>query len=132
MSYLADRMIFTAIGLGLAAVLAPWKLDWWFFDIVLGIAIFVVGHFRDPSATSTGFAWFSIGLAVVIAGIAYWLATDYGLSISELQSNRSAPKLVRRLPDLAIVFLVGGCLSALVVRIRKGPGGDSNGRTSDA
>ena len=81
------------------------------FDLISGKDIF--------ASTTTGYLCGLLGIALLMC--AYLLCNHYGISLAELDSDRSFPRLVRHLPFSGIAMLSTAATIFAISMFRKRP-----------
>ena len=85
--------------------------------VLIGAAIPLGSWIKDREAfatTTLGNALFLVGLVLLI--LAYLVCAHHGITLEALDSDRSFPRIVRRLPYFGLAFLTSG-ITAIVISI---------------
>ncbi len=109
-----ERLVFSAVVLVLVIVTTPWHLEWWKVDTLIGFVLFCFSEFRRGSRASIWDGWLMLSLSAGFFGLALFFATALGVGINDLQSSKAPWRIVRQLPDYAVVCLVFGMCAVLV------------------
>ena len=120
MTYPLERVLFTLAAALVMLLIAPWHLNWWLVDLVLGALIFLFQwvKFGEPTVRGACIALASSG-ALHLLG--FLIAANFGISLGQLATDDSFVRPIRIVPDLAAALLSYSLLAgarALILRHR--------------
>lgn len=115
-----DRLAFFPVTIVIVLIALYLHLTYVSVAILSGIAVPLFDLVRNKdffSSTTASYLCCLLGLALLIC--AYLVCNHYGISFAELDSDRSFPRLVRRLPYLGIAFLSTAATTMAISIFRK-------------
>ena len=117
-----DRLAFFPVAMVMILMAAYFDLTYVSMAILAGIVIPLFGLISGKNmlaSTATGYLCGLLGIALLMC--AYLLCNHYGISLAELDSDRSFPRLVRRLPFSGIAMLSTAATIFAISMFRKRP-----------
>ncbi len=109
---------------------AEWiGLEWWAVGIGMGLLFFVLIASLPGTQPTCRLGWFLMALSAFILAVAWLVALFHDVPLSQLSSDRSMYRRVRRLPDYAMAAFTFSIATFVAVLLRrKQPPGSSKVR----
>ncbi len=117
MRNIAMRALVGLAAVPLAALIQPWALQSWPYDVGFGVVIFGVMHMCAPMQYSLRDASVWLAATVVIWVTSAYVLPRYGLAPSALLEDSSTHRALRRLPDVVVTTLTFAALAAAFAAI---------------
>jgi hypothetical protein len=117
-----DRLAFFPVTIVIVLIAVYLHLTFVSVAILGGIVIPLFGLISGKdifASTATGYLCSLLGIALLIC--AYLICNHYGISFAKLDSDRSFPRLVRRLPYYGITLLSTAATTFAISIFRKRP-----------